>query len=122
MELNSAQVLQILRDNLYGNNDKMVIDRDTTLSMFNCIKDLTNRAIRFECELATARDDRYREGLRHSKTVTEFRNALRKHVCDCEEPCGMGRRSEAVGFPPKEKWEADIYCGWEAKQIVARYE
>jgi hypothetical protein len=110
MELNSAQVLQILRDNLYGNNDKMVIDRDTTLSMFNCIKDLTNRAIRFECELATARDDRYREGLRHSKTITEFRNALRKYACDCEETC------------EPESAAADIYCGWGAKQLMANYE
>lgn len=110
MELNSAQVLQLLRDNLYGNNDKMVIDRDTVLSMFNCVKDLTNRAIRFECELATARDDRYRDGLRHSKTITEFRNHMRKHECDCEEPCGLQNETEK------------IYCGWEAKQLMARYE
>lgn len=110
MELNSAQVLQLLRDNLYGNNDKMVIDRDTVLSMFNCVKDLTNRAIRFECELATARDDRYRDGLRHSKTITEFRNALRKYACDCEETC------------EPESAAADIYCGWGAKQLMAKYE
>ena len=109
MELNSAQVLQILRDNLYGNNDKMVIDRDTTLSMFNCIKDLTNRAIRAECELATARDDRYRESLRHSKTITEFRNALRKHACDCEVRCD-----------PESK-ATEMYCGWDAKQQMSKY-
>lgn len=110
MELNSAQVLQILRDNLYGNNDKMTIDRETVLSMFNCVKDLTNRAIRFECELATARDDRYREGLRHSKTITEFRNALRKNACDCEETC------------KPENAAAEIYCGFEAQQLMKRYE
>jgi hypothetical protein len=110
MELNSAQVLQLLRDNLYGNNRQMVIDHDTVLSMFNCIKDLTNRAIRFECELATARDDRYREGLRHSSTLTEFRNALRKHACDCEERCDF--KSDA----------SEMYCGWGAKQIMERYE
>ena len=110
MELNSAQVLQLLRDNLYGNNRKMVIDHDTVLSMFNCIKDLTNRAIRSECELATARDDRYRDGLRHSSTITEFRNALRKYACDCEETC------------EPESAAAEIYCGWEAKQLMERYE
>jgi hypothetical protein len=110
MELNSAQVLQLLRDNLYGNNRQMVIDHDTVLSMFNCIKDLTNRAIRFECELATARDDRYREGLRHSSTLTEFRNALRKHACDCEERCDF--KSDA----------SEMYCGWGAKQLMERYE
>ena len=110
MELNSAQVLQLLRDNLYGNNRQMVIDHDTVLSMFNCIKDLTNRAIRSECELATARDDRYRESLRHSKTITEFRNALRKHACDCEERCDF--KSDA----------SEMYCGWGAKQIMEKYE
>ena len=110
MELNSAQVLQILRDNLYGNNDKMVIDRDTVLSMFNCVKDLTNRAVRSECELATARDDRYREGLRHSKTITEFRNALRKHACDCEENCDFISDTSTM------------YCGWGARQLMAKYE
>ena len=110
MELNSAQVLQLLRDNLYGNNDKMVIDRDTVLSMFNCVKDLTNRAIRFECELATARDDRYRDGLRHSSTITEFRNALRIHACDCEERCKD--TSEA----------AKMYCGWAAQQLRMKYD
>jgi len=110
MELNSAQVLQLLRDNLYGNNRQMVIDHETVLSMFNCIKDLTNRAIRFECELATARDDRYREGLRHSSTLTEFRNALRKHACDCEERCDF--KSDA----------SEMYCGWGAKQLMEKYE
>jgi hypothetical protein len=110
MELNSAQVLQLLRDNLYGNNRQMVIDHETVLSMFNCIKDLTNRAIRSECELATARDDRYRESLRHSKTITEFRNALRKHACDCEECC----------YP--EIKVAEMYCGWDAKQLMEKYE
>jgi hypothetical protein len=110
MELNSAQVLQLLRDNLYGNNDKMVIDRDTVLSMFNCIKDLTNRAIRFECELATARDDRYREGLRHSKTTTEFRNFVRAQACACEERCIL----KGDG--------SDMQCGWVAQQLMARYE
>ena len=110
MELNSAQVLQLLRDNLYGNNRQMVIDHDTVLSMFNCIKDLTNRAIRSECELATARDDRYREGLRHSSTLTEFRNALRKHACDCEERCDF--KSDA----------SEMYCGWGAKQLMEKYE
>ena len=110
MELNSAQVLQLLRDNLYGNNRQMVIDHDTVLSMFNCIKDLTNRAIRSECELATARDDRYRESLRHSKTITEFRNALRKHACDCEERCDF--KSDA----------SEMYCGWGAKQLMEKYE
>jgi hypothetical protein len=110
MELNSAQVLQLLRDNLYGNNRQMVVDHDTVLSMFNCIKDLTNRAIRSECELATARDDRYRESLRHSKTITEFRNALRKHACDCEERCDF--KSDA----------SEMYCGWGAKQLMEKYE
>lgn len=110
MELNSAQVLQLLRDNLYGNNRQMVIDHDTVLSMFNCIKDLTNRSIRSECELATARDDRYRESLRHSKTITEFRNALRKHACDCEERCDF--KSDA----------SEMYCGWDAKRLMERYE
>jgi hypothetical protein len=110
MELNSAQVLQLLRDNLYGNNRQMVIDHDTVLSMFNCIKDLTNRAIRSECELATARDDRYRESLRHSSTLTEFRNTLRKHACDCEERCDF--KSDA----------SEMYCGWGAKQLMEKYE
>lgn len=110
MELNSAQVLQLLRDNLYGNKDKMVIDRDTKLSMFNCVKDLTNRAIRFECELATARDDRYREGLRHSKTITEFRNFVRGQACACEERCIL----KGDG--------SDMHCGWVAQQLMAKYE
>lgn len=108
--ITAQQALNLLRDAGNPQTREVTLEYFSLREAYAALKQLHIDHMRSESELSMARTDRYHDSIRHSKSITDFRNALRKHACDCDERCDPEGKA------------GEIYCGWEAQQQMKKYE